>query len=80
MLYIIITIIIRFMQCQGNYRSSVAYRGNSPYTLFHGNYDVWVNKNIRKLMLFVKYSLILLYIVINAATVLPSILNAQIQR
>ena len=30
MIYIII-IIIRFRQCQGNYRSSVAYRDNYPF-------------------------------------------------
>ena len=28
---IIIIIIIRFRQCQGNYRSSVAYRDNYPF-------------------------------------------------
>ena len=29
-IYIYIIIIIRFRQCQGNYRSSVAYRDNYP--------------------------------------------------
>ena len=28
---IIISIIIRFRECQGNYRSSVAYRDNYPF-------------------------------------------------
>ena len=28
---ILVIIIIKFRQCQGNYRSSVAYRDNYPY-------------------------------------------------